>query len=439
MSMGDKIRHAAAAKRAEATQAWATFDELRKSAVAEGADLDVKGEAFATLEDASKAYDTLREEADELDSKAAAAEAMDGKQPPPIRNPLEAAGVPDPGARGRKSWGEILTASEVYAHLKASGVLASDGIPIGATSPIQIATRAEFRSMLAGSAFKTLITGSDTSGGAFSDADRQPGFIDLARRVRRIVGLVNVGATDSDVVEWVQHDSRTNAAAETAEAVATGDGSGAAPESAAAFSIQTSTVRDITHYLPVTKRSLADGAQLEAVLDQELRDGVEERLDGQLLNGNGTAPNLRGILNTAGIATQALGLDSRSDAIHKAITQVRLAFHEPVAIVIHPSDWEQVVLEKATTGEYIYGPPSQPQRDSIWGLLPVVTTAVTAGTALLGDFRRGSTLWIREGLAVALSDSHSDFFIRRMVAMLAVMRVAFAVQRPTAFCSVTGI
>jgi HK97 family phage major capsid protein len=198
-------------------------------------------------------------------------------------------------------------------------------------------------------------------------------------------------------------------------------------------------VRDITHWIPATKRALDDGAQLRTLLEGELRDGVLERLEGQIVSGNGTAPNLRGITNTSGIQTQALGADSRSDAIHKAMTLARLSFYEPDAIVLHPSDAQDLFLEKDANGAYIYGPPSQPDRGAVWGIQVVISPAIAAGTGVVGQFRRGATLWIREGVQVSASDSHSDFFTRRMVAIMATMRAAFAVTRPAAFVTVTGI
>jgi len=42
-------------------------------------------------------------------------------------------------------------------------------------------------------------------------------------------------------------------------------------------------------------------------------------------------------------------------------------------------------------------------------------------------------LWDRERATVSVSDSHEDFFIRNMVAILAEMRAAFGLIRPSAF------
>ena len=67
--------------------------------------------------------------------------------------------------------------------------------------------------------------------------------------------------------------------------------------------------------------------------------------------GNGTAPNLRGILNRTGIQTVTGYAMSTIDSIYKGITQVRaVAFSEPSALVVHPQDWFDIRTSKAVTG-----------------------------------------------------------------------------------------
>jgi len=62
----------------------------------------------------------------------------------------------------------------------------------------------------------------------------------------------------------------------------------------------------------------------------------------------------------------------------------------------------------------------------------VESEAIDEGTALLGDFRK-AVIWDRESITISVSDSHEDFFIRNMIAILAEMRAAFGLIRPSAF------
>lgn len=419
--------------KAEAGALWKSFDDLRTSAAKEGVDFLKDADAFAKMNDAGVAYDAKRVEIDKVTDEWHKTLGLTGLAAP--ENPLDSKGLdpnrPDGGGLVvAKSLGERYVSSDEYKAAVATPGFGNTSIQMGTIGAKEITSRAEA---------KTLITGSSsTSGGAFIVNDRQDGMVELPRRPLTLADLVTVGDTDSDLVEYVEQTSRTNAAAETAEASATGDGSGAAPESAAAFAVRQASVQDITHFIPATRNAISDAGQMQTIINGEVSDGILERLDSQIANGNGTAPNLPGIYGTNGILNRALGADTRSDAVHKAITQVRLQFFEPEVIGLHPNDAEQMFLEKDTTGNYIYGPPSMPVRGSVWGLRPVVSPVFLDGTPLIGNYRRGAALWLREGVSIAVSDSHADFFTRRMIAVLGVMRAAFAVQRPKCFCTVTG-
>jgi hypothetical protein len=45
-------------------------------------------------------------------------------------------------------------------------------------------------------------------------------------------------------------------------------------------------------------------------------------------------------------------------------------------------------------------------------------------------------LWDREQAAISVSDSHADFFVRNLIAILAELRAAFGVIRPPAFVAI---
>jgi len=52
-------------------------------------------------------------------------------------------------------------------------------------------------------------------------------------------------------------------------------------------------------------------------------------------------------------------------------------------------------------------------------MTPLVHVAFPEGNPVVGDFSQ-AYLWLREGLSISMSDSHSDYFVKRKVAMLAV-------------------
>lgn len=429
--MRKKIQEALKAKRDEAARLWNEFDAAKKAAEDEGADVtNPDSEAFTKLEESHKTYAAVAQECRVLEDRLMKAIDMEG-----VGDPSPAEPEQKRKAERERFKAEIFSAadafleSDAYKALVDSGVLQLDRARIS-MDPVKAMERAEL---------KTLLTGaSDTSGGALFREDREAGFVDIPRRPLVLADLVMTGETDSDAVEYVAMNTRTNAAAETPEATSTSDALANAPESGFDFVIATANVREITHFIPATKRALADAGQLRTIIDQELRDGILERLDTQLATGSGTGENLLGILNTPGLLSQALGTDSRSDAIHKAITQVELQNYLVDAVLLHPNDFQELRLEKDGNGAYVYGPPSQPGPTTIWGVPAVKSQAAPEGNPVVGAFRRGATLWIRSGVTVAATDSHDDWFIRRLVAVLASFRAAFAVKRPKAFCELTG-
>jgi hypothetical protein len=74
--------------------------------------------------------------------------------------------------------------------------------------------RDELRHQLRGQLAHALVTGADdTQAGAFVTPDRV-GFVPMRLRPLRMVNLVTIGETDSDLVEYVEQTGFTNNAAE---------------------------------------------------------------------------------------------------------------------------------------------------------------------------------------------------------------------------------
>jgi HK97 family phage major capsid protein len=83
-------------------------------------------------------------------------------------------------------------------------------------------------------------------------------------------------------------------------------------------------------------------------------------------------------------------------------------------------------------GRFYFGGPRIGEQWPVWRVPVVESESLTEGEALMGDFRK-AVLWDREQATIQVSDSHEDFFTRNMVAILAEMRAAFGVIRPSAF------
>ncbi len=277
---------------------------------------------------------------------------------------------------------------------------------------------------------KTLL---DTGSGWAPASVRGPRVVEYATRPLQVADIIPSTTTGSTSVVYMEETTFTNNAAEVAEG-------GAYPEAALGFTEKTSPVRKIGVWLPVTDEQLEDVPQVRGYIDNRLPFMVRQRLDSQILVGNGTAPNLRGILNTSGIQTQAKGADPTPDAVYKAMTLVKVTGQAmPNAVVFNPTDWQDVRLLRTADGIYIWGSPSEAGPARIWGLPVVEAQGLTVNTALVGDFQNYSELATRRGIDVQVSNSHSTFFTEGKQAIRADVRVALVIYRPAAFCQVTGV
>jgi HK97 family phage major capsid protein len=313
-----------------------------------------------------------------------------------------------PGQRGPKSLGEAFTESKAYTGIQGKS---------GPEAHVDVE-------------LKTLMT---TTAGWAPETFRTGRVVDFATRPVQVTDIIPQTVTGQAAIVYMEETTYTNNAAEIAEGATYA-------ESAFALTEQTNTVRKVGTFLPVTDEQLEDVVYAQNYINNRLPFAVFQRLDGQIMVGNGTTPNLRGVINVVGIQTQARGTDPGPDAVYKAMVKVRITGRAtPGAVVFHPTDWQNIRLLKTADGVYIWGSPSEAGPARIWGQQVVECDALTVGTAVLGDWPMYSELAMRRGIDVQYSNSHSTFFIEGKQAIRADLRCALVFYRPAAFCTVTGL
>ncbi|HWP38939.1 MAG TPA: phage major capsid protein [Gemmatimonadales bacterium] len=367
--------------------------------------------------DAVKKWQALNAEAHSLFAQAAEAEVEEDIQAYQTRD--EELKRPKPTATARhpagkleaKTFGRMFVESEPYQLWRKAGLRSA---PIAVEVPIEL---------------KTLVS---TSAGFAPDSPRTSDVVPFATRPVQILDLIPTDPVNVSVVKWMEKTTYTISAAEVAEGAAS-------PESTYVWTERSENVRKITDSIPVTDEQLEDVDQMSALLDADLRFGLRQKLDSQVINGNGVSPNLRGILNVSGIQTQARGTDPHFDAIFKALTKVRATGRaEPDAILVHSTDWQTIRLTRTADGIYIMGNPAEPGPLNLFGVPVVINEVLTAGTALVGDFSRYARLKEKRGIEVMVGFSGTQF-VEGKKTLRADMRVAFIVRRAAAFCQVTGL
>jgi HK97 family phage major capsid protein len=283
---------------------------------------------------------------------------------------------------------------------------------------------------------QTTLTEDPASGGGLIVPQYRPGILPLTFRPLKIRDLLAPGTTDSPTVIYMQETTFTNAAAAVAEGAAK-------PESALVFTQVVENVHKIAHFIPVTEEMLEDVAQIQSYIDARLTLGLALTEEDQLLNGNGTAPNLKGIMQRSGLTpgNALTAPDTAADAIFKTMMAIfNASFIMPDAHVMNPINWQTVALLKDTMGRYLAGGPFIPApTPTLWGLPIAVTPVIAAGKCLTGAFGSQAQIYDRGGIRVEASNSHQDFFVKNLVAIRAEERLALAVYRPSAFGITTGL
>lgn len=289
---------------------------------------------------------------------------------------------------------------------------------------------------------KELITGlADDSGGAFVVAEQTGIYEPIGRYPVTLRDLINVRTTTSDTVEYVRQTKQITEAAPTPEANVKyptgypGEIAGTKPQGEIHFERVHETVKTIAIYVGATKRALADVGQLRGLIDQELRDDLVDELETQLLTGNGVGENFTGLIQQPGTLLQAFNTDALVTARQALTTLLVIGRSIPTAFMFHPTDWEAIDLLRDLTGQFMRGSPFSSGPNTLWGVPVVQSFHITQGSAWLANWRK-AVLWDREQATISATDSHEDWFIRNMIAILAEMRVAFGLIRPQAFIQV---
>ncbi len=282
---------------------------------------------------------------------------------------------------------------------------------------------------------KTLMT---TAAGYAPANNRTDNFVLSAIRRPVIADLIpshNDGTRS--VIRYMEETTFTNNAAPVAEGAVK-------PESALGATERQALMQKIATVLPVTDEQLKYVPQIVAYIDGRLTLMLKLSEENQLLNGNGTSPQIQGFLTKSGVQAYTKGAapnagENNADAIYRSFSQVRnVAFAEPTGVVLNPTSWTPIRLMKTTYGEYIYGNPSEAGPERIWGKPVVVTTAMPAAQSLTGDFASYSELWRGQDITIDVGYVN-DQFIRNQRTIRAEEYLTLLIYRASAFSLVSGL
>jgi len=272
----------------------------------------------------------------------------------------------------------------------------------------------------------TMTIAGNYSGGTIGLTSWDPEFARIVRRQPFMRELVRIIATDNMYIAWAeQKNADPGVAGMTAEGAA---------KTQTDFDIveATAKVEKVTAYIKVSKEALADIKFLQGEINTELRELIELKLDSGILSGNGTSPNLKGILQIAptfaAVSTLALLVPTpnRFDVLVAAVAQLAASNFMGDTVVVNPSDYYAMQLTKDTQGRYLLPPFTSADGMTVAGLRLVANNGVTVGTFLAGDFKK-ATLAIREEMNIQIGYENDDF-TKNLVTILAELRAVLFVK-----------
>ena len=231
----------------------------------------------------------------------------------------------------------------------------------------------------------------------------------------------------SNMVNSLREASFTNNAAEVSQGAAK-------PESDAAFQQYNVPITTVAHFIKVSNQLLADSPAIIAYIDTRARDGLAQRIDAQLLNGNGTSPNLSGLTDTGNFtAYTPTSDDLLVDAINRAKYALWATGNPPDVVVVNPADWGAMerTREGVGTGQYLYGTPGAMAGENPFGLRIVLSNNMAAGKFLVGALDSSSVLYTRQGATVEMGYVNADF-TNNLVTIRVEERLGLGVERPSA-------
>ncbi len=198
--------------------------------------------------------------------------------------------------------------------------------------------------------------------------------------------------THSGVIRYLDWNAAVATANATALTAPVAEGN-AIPEEAVGFTIQTMPLEKIGATLPVTEEFFEDYALAAQELALFLSYNVEDELDNQIINGNGTPPQINGMVGqvpayvpvASGVAPA--NLYDLIGAVNVAIQSAGSLNYQPDLVALNPQDYFALKHNKATDGHYQFPQVAFGDDPAVDGMRVVSDPRVVVNTMFVGDSR----------------------------------------------------
>lgn len=340
---------------------------------------------------------------------------------------------PAPHVPFENNGGDTTVTETQGSSVKSLGELFTENRTYKSVGSHEESNKAPFSIVIPNYSVKTVMT---TAAGYAPANPRGPVVTPAAQRQPRIADIIPSSPTTNTSIFYMRETTAlagTNAQVGTAE-------NAAKFENTLAFTQIEAKVGLIATWLPVTLQQLDDVPGMQEIINNRMTTFLRLKEEDMLMTGTGVDPIwIEGFLPQV-TQTQALGADTNIDAVFRGIQKCRtVGFAEPDAIIMHPDNFTPIALYKSNTGEFGFNVTvDNAGVIRLFGKTLVLTTAITANTALVGDFGTFSHISRKMGITITVG-LNSDDFTKNKRTILAEMRESLEIYRINAFCEITGL
>jgi HK97 family phage major capsid protein len=332
---------------------------------------------------------------------------------------------------------------EVMTKLKETGIT-----KVGKTLTEEIkSNKEELKSIAKGLSSKEVIVKADTLRAAIVGNQQAVELNDIGQLAHAKLTAYDIfrkipvsESNNNGVIRYYDWNASTTvrAAAMVAEGAAF-------PESTAKWETVTITLKKIGDTLPVSEEFFEDEAMFAAELDMFLDTNVRIKRNDQIINGDGTGQNLKGIVaSTNAFSASASGISDASIydlfvKVSEDITKTGGSKYSPDFGLMNITDINAMKLKKDANENYIIPPFVSRDGKEVSGMMVLEDNDIVANTMVIGDSRYAR---IYEKAGIVLSRGRIDAqFTEDMETLKARTRLLFLIRNvdKTGFLKVTSI
>lgn len=259
-----------------------------------------------------------------------------------------------------------------------------------------------------------------------------PGILPAAPRKLHIRSLLPTGVMSTSAIHYLQETGTEGSVA------AWLDNSGSKSQIDYDLTEEVAPSEFIAGYLRITRKALDDISAMRSYLQSRLLESYLDAEDNQLLNGNGTSPNLGGIITNA--EAYAGFRTIQVEKILDSVAQVESNNHSVNGILVSPEQFYALLMTKSTTNEYTLPKPDAVNYVNgqifIAGIPVFKSTAMADDKYVVGDWAKGAQLFVRENPIVRFFEEDGTNVRENKITVRVEGRVALPIYYTDAF--VTG-